>query len=82
MKKNTPMNIYISDVMKKKMIGCHIIIYQLSFVSLSLSLERRERDRKRQIVQLVELKMKTNIRIGRRNDETSSIMIKKHQLMK
>lgn len=82
MKKNTPMNIYISDVMKQKMIGCHIIIYQLSFVSLSLSLERRERDRKRQIVQLVELKMKTNIRIGRRNDETSSIMIKKHQLMK
>jgi hypothetical protein len=30
-------------------------------------------ERKREIVQLVELKMTTNIRIGRENDETSLV---------
>ncbi len=58
--------------MKEEMIVRLLKIY-------NLSLSRRERERERQIVQLVELKMTTNIRIGRRNDETSLVLIK-HQL--
>jgi hypothetical protein len=41
--------------------------------------ERGKREKGRKIVQLVELKMTTNIRIGRRNDETSLSLIE-HQL--
>jgi hypothetical protein len=50
------MNIYVSDVMKEEMI---VRLFQMFNLSFFVSLFERE------IVQLVELKMTTNIRIGR-----------------
>jgi hypothetical protein len=56
------MNIYVSDVMKEEMIVRLFKLYNLSFCFF---LEKRDREREKEIVQLVELKMTTNIRIGR-----------------
>lgn len=65
-------NIYLSDATKEEMI---VRRFQLS----NLSFRTRETHREREIVQLVELKMTTTIRIGRRNDELS-LVLKRHQL--
>lgn len=51
----------------------------ISFPLLS-SLSPMTKGRKREIVQLVELKIRTNIRIGRSNDERSLVGKKRHQL--
>jgi hypothetical protein len=37
------------------------------------------KEKEREIVQLVELKMTTNIRIGRRRNDETSLYLKRHQ---
>ncbi len=56
-----------------------MIVRRFQIYNLSFSFRFRREKREKEIVQLVELKMTNNIRIGRRNDETSLVLIK-HQL--
>jgi hypothetical protein len=45
-----------------------MIVRRFQIYNLSFSFRFRREKREKEIVQLVELKMTTNIRIGRRND--------------
>lgn len=79
---NEEMNIYVSDVMKEEndRLSFSNLQFISRFLSLSLSLSF---SLFKENVQLVELKMKTNIRIGRgrrRIIDDRSLVWRKHQL--